>query len=69
MTMITTWPRDRHTGPGGGLYAGPGDGLYAGPCSNPYRNNWPPLPVQLERLARTNRHDVLRLLQKSLPRP
>ena len=25
------WPRDQHTGPGGGLFAGPGGGMYTGP--------------------------------------
>ena len=25
------WPRNRYTGPGGGLYTGPGGGLYTGP--------------------------------------
>ena len=24
------WPRNRYTGPGGGLYTGPGGGLYTG---------------------------------------
>src|SRR5579872_4754117 len=31
MADSTTWPRDRYTGPGGGLYTGPGGGLYTGP--------------------------------------
>jgi len=26
-----TWPRDQHTGPGGGRYTGPDGGLYTGP--------------------------------------
>ena len=30
------WPRDRYTGPGGGLYTGPGGGLYTGPDGGMY---------------------------------
>ena len=30
------WPRDRYTGPGGGLYTGPGGGLYTGPGGGAY---------------------------------
>jgi len=30
------WPRDRYTGPGGGLYTGPGGGLYTGPEGGAY---------------------------------
>ena len=58
----TGWPRDRYTGPGGGLYTGPGGGaytgpggglytgpgggLYTGPCETPYRTNRPPQDAQ-----------------------
>lgn len=28
--LSMSWPRNRHTGPGGGLYTGPGGGLYIG---------------------------------------
>jgi hypothetical protein len=31
-----TWPRDRYTGPGGGLYTGPGGGMYTGPGGGAY---------------------------------
>jgi hypothetical protein len=53
------WPRNRYTGPGGGLYTGPGGGLYTGPGgglytgpggglytepdAQPYQSNWPPI--------------------------
>ena len=30
------WPRDRYTGPGGGLYTGPGGGMYTGPGGGAY---------------------------------
>ena len=30
------WPRDRYSGPGGGLYTGPGGGLYTGPGGGAY---------------------------------
>jgi hypothetical protein len=36
MAQRNTWPRDRHTGPGGGLYTGPGGGLYTGPGGGAY---------------------------------
>src|SRR5918999_611487 len=31
-----TWPRDRYTGPDGGLYTGPGGGEYTGPGGGRY---------------------------------
>jgi hypothetical protein len=34
--IINVWPRDRYTGPGGGLYTGPGGGLYTGPGGGAY---------------------------------
>ncbi|MFI6985175.1 hypothetical protein ACIBSV_42250 [Embleya sp. NPDC050154] len=40
-----TWPRDRHSGPGGGLHTGPGGGMHTGACANPYRSNLPPRDV------------------------
>ena len=51
-----SWPRNRYTGPGGGLYTGPGGGLYTGPGGglytgpdrNPYKSNWPPRDVLLK---------------------
>ncbi len=36
MTQKTGWPRDRYTGPGGGLYTGAGGGLYPGPGGGLY---------------------------------
>lgn len=62
-----TWPRNRYTGPGGGLYTGPGGGLYTGPGGglytgpggglytgpgDAYRNNWPPITKLIEYLQR-----------------
>jgi hypothetical protein len=34
--LTPTWPRDRYTGPGGGLYTGSGGGLYNGPGGGAY---------------------------------
>ena len=45
------WPRNRYTGPGGGLYTGPGGGLYTGPDSVPYMSNWPPRDYLLKYLV------------------
>lgn len=58
--MTNNWPRDRYTGPGGGLYTGPGGGLYTGPggglytgpCQNPYSNNCPPPHIFIEELRK-----------------
>ena len=36
MADTNEWPRDRYTGPGGGLYTGPGGGLYTGPGGGAY---------------------------------
>src|SRR3954469_13838559 len=33
---MSGWPRNRYTGPGGGLYTGPGGGLYTGPGGGAY---------------------------------
>ena len=53
------WPRNRYTGPGGGLYTGPGGGLYkgpggglyTGPDTKPYMSNWPPREYLLRYLV------------------
>jgi hypothetical protein len=36
MAQDNIWPRDRYTGPGGGLYTGPGGGMYTGPGGGAY---------------------------------
>ena len=36
MDQMTTWPRDRYTGPGGGLFTGPGGGMFTGPGGGLY---------------------------------
>jgi len=61
------WPRDQHTGPGGGLSTGPGGGLHTGPggglftghCEHPYRSNQPPRPVLIEHLRRLGMRQYL----------
>lgn len=60
--LKNTWPRDRHVGPGGGLYTGPGGGLYTGHCEQPYRSNLPPREALLEYLARNRLEHLLCLL-------
>jgi len=59
------WPRDSHTGPGGGLYTGPGGGLYTGPSDEPYRSNWPPRHVLIQELAARGMNDIVELLRNA----
>ena len=59
---VKGWPRDRYTGPGGGLYTGPGGGLYTGPCDNPYRSILPPDEILFDYLKKTNQKSILELL-------
>lgn len=66
------WPRNRYTGPGGGLYTGPdgglytgpGGGLYTGPGGNPYMSNWPPPKVLLKELEKMGLTQILLLLRQ-----
>ena len=53
------WPRNRYTGPGGGLYTGPGGGLYTGPDKNPYKSNWPPREYLLRYMKELNMKDYI----------
>ena len=64
MTRRNTWPRDRYTGPGGGLYTGPGGGLYTGPV--PYMSNVPPWPVFIEELEKRGMHQYVELIKAHL---
>ena len=73
--MTNKWPRDRYTGPGGGLYTGPGGGLYTGPggglytgpggglytgpCQTPYSNNCPPPHVFIEELRKRGLYKIV----------
>ena len=57
--MENTWPRNRYTGPGGGLYTGPGGGLYTGPDSDGYRNNWPPRDILLAELNKRGMQNII----------
>ena len=52
--MENTWPRNRHTGPGGGLYTGPD--------SNPYRSNWPPRDIFLAELNKRGMKNIIEYL-------
>lgn len=51
---MSKWPRDRYTGPGGGLYTGPSD--------NPYVSNWPPPHILIQELRKRNMHDIVEYL-------
>lgn len=50
-----SWPRDRYTGPGGGLHTGP--------SNKPYHSNLPPRDALLDYLERNGRQDLLQLLK------
>ena len=53
-----------YTGPGGGLYTGPTGGLYTGPSSNPYKSNWPPIPILVKELEKRGMHYYANILKK-----
>ena len=48
------WPRDRYTGPGGGLYPGP--------CKTPYANNWPPPHIFIEELRKRGQTQIVKYM-------
>ncbi len=56
------WPRDKYTGPGGGLYTGPGGGLYTGP--EPYLSNVPPWPIFVKELERCGMYEFAKTIKK-----
>ena len=62
---MSKWPRDRYTGPGGGLYTGPGGGLYTGPSDNPYVSNWPPPHILIKELRKRHVNDIVEYLRQS----
>ena len=51
---MNRWPRDRYTGPGGGLYTGP--------CDNPYSNNCPPPHIFIEELKKRGLNQIVEYL-------
>ena len=51
---MSKWPRDRYTGPGGGLYTGPSD--------NPYVSNWPPPHILIKEPRKRNLNDIVEYL-------
>lgn len=74
------WPRNRYTGPGGGLYTGPGGGLYTGPGGGlytgpgggrytgpgeSYMSNLPPDNILLKHLQRPENKYLLDLFMKA----
>jgi len=58
-----TWPRDKYTGLGGGLYTRPGGGLYTRTSENSYKSNQPPRRYLLKYLKENNMESILELLK------
>ena len=53
---MSKWPRDRYTGPGGGLYTGP--------CEQPYLSNWPPPHILIKELKERRLFEIVDYLLK-----
>jgi len=55
------WPRNRYTGPGGGLYTGPGGGMYTGPGE--YMRNIPPIHIFIRELEKRELFEQARIFR------